>query len=350
MSLLSYIIFIVEFGALLVGGFRYRSLPSSLQFLEWFIVFTFGETIIEWVLASYNIQNLWMSHINTLIEFVLIMLMYFFWMKRTRNRSILSICFIVFGICWIVSKFTFESLSSLDGWTAPLSKVLQIVFSALLLLDVVKESNIAWINDPRIWVAAGIIIYSAGSLFIFALFNTMLQISPDRLKFVWSLNWILIIVSNLPLYMGLSVQEVTFNIWWTVALGTIALLAITVGFVAAIMTSKQKELVTKKRQIEELTISERKYRNLFEHSPAGMLRVTTEQWNVVDANSALLRMFGVQTLDEVKEVLSTMSPLDREYLVSELSTEGTVEDFKTLLQPQGWIGFLDILFCFGTFP
>ena len=179
-----------------MGGFRYRSLPRSLRFLEWLIILTFGETVIEWVIASYNIQNLWMSHINTLVEFVLIMLMYFFWMKRNLNRLMLNICLVMFVVCWIVSKFTFEPLSSLDGWTAPLSKVLQIVFSALLLLDVVKESDITWINDPRIWVASGVIIYSAGSLFIFALFNTMLQISPDRLKLVWSLNWILIIASN----------------------------------------------------------------------------------------------------------------------------------------------------------
>jgi hypothetical protein len=59
-------------------------------------------------------------------------------------------------------------------------------------------------------------------------------------------------------------QEVTFDIWWTVAFGTIALLAITVGLIVVVMTGKQKELVTKKRQLDELTISERKYRNLFE--------------------------------------------------------------------------------------
>ncbi|MGD0590849.1 MAG: PAS domain S-box protein [Bacteroidota bacterium] len=138
-------------------------------------------------------------------------------------------------------------------------------------------------------------------------------------------------------------QNVTFDIWWTVALGTIALLVMTVGLVAAVMTGKQKELVTKKRQLEELTISERKYRNLFEQSPAGMLRITTDQWNVVDANHALLRMFAVETLDEVKEVLYTMSPQDREYLVERFSAGQSVGDYKTLLHRKDgsefWISF-----------
>jgi two-component system, cell cycle sensor histidine kinase and response regulator CckA len=139
------------------------------------------------------------------------------------------------------------------------------------------------------------------------------------------------------------VQEVMPDIWWTVALGTIALLAITVGFVAAVMTGKQKELVTKKRQLEELTISERKYRNLFEQSPAGMLRITTDQWNVVDANHALLRMFAVQTLDEAKEVLYSMSPSDYKHLATRLLTDGAVEDYKTILRRKDgsefWISF-----------
>jgi two-component system, cell cycle sensor histidine kinase and response regulator CckA len=145
------------------------------------------------------------------------------------------------------------------------------------------------------------------------------------------------------LYTGLSVQEVTFDIWWTVALGTIALLVIAVGFIAAVVASKQKELVTKKRRYEELAESERKFRNLFEHSPAGMVRITTPHWNVVDANHALLRMFQVNTFEEVKEIIYTMSPLERKRLVAQLLSKGSVEDHETLLHRQDgsalWVSF-----------
>lgn len=138
-------------------------------------------------------------------------------------------------------------------------------------------------------------------------------------------------------------QEVTFDIWWTVALGTIALLTIAVGFVATVITSKQKELVTKKHQFEELAESERKFRNLFEHSPAGMLRITTQHWDVINANHALLRMFRVSTLDEVKETIYTISPQERRYLIAQLSAKGIVEDRETLLHRHDgsdlWISF-----------
>lgn len=197
MPLLSYIVLAVEFGTLLVGGFRYRNLPRPLRVLEWLVVFTVGEAIIERVLGYLHINNLWVFHVSTLVEYVLLSLLFFSWISHRRSRLVLTVCLVMFIIVWSISKFLFEPFSNIDGWTSALSKILQMVFSIVLLVDVVKESDIIWTNDPRIWVASGIIIYSAGSLFMFALFNEMLQISPDRLKLIWTLNWVLMIISNL---------------------------------------------------------------------------------------------------------------------------------------------------------
>jgi hypothetical protein len=194
---LFYISMLTEIVTALVGGLRYRTLPRPLRILEWLIIFAILEVGVQWALSYFGIHNLWTSHFFTLIEMVLVVLMYSSWMKNRRNRMILSLCLFVFIIFWIVSKFTFEPLSLVDGWTAAISKILQITFSTFLLVDVVKESDMNWTDDSRLWIIAGIIIYSAGSIFIFALFNKMLQISPDRLKIIWFLNWTLIIISNL---------------------------------------------------------------------------------------------------------------------------------------------------------
>jgi hypothetical protein len=103
----------------------------------------------------------------------------------------------VFIILWVVSKFSFEPLSLADDGTASISKILQIAFSVYLLVDIVKESDLLWTADPRFWVVVSIMIYAAGSLFWFALYNKMLQASPGQLKEVYSLNWTLMIISNL---------------------------------------------------------------------------------------------------------------------------------------------------------
>jgi len=197
MSVMFYIVVLVQVGAICVGGFRYRSLPRPLRLLEYLLVFSFVMTIIERILASHYINNLWAAHISTIVEFVIVLNIFSFWMKQHLKRLVLFGCLIGFIILWIISKLLFEPFSQFDGWTAAISKIIQITFSSILFVEVIKDSDIDWTKDPRFWVTTGVIIYSAGSLFLFALFNKMLQISPVYLMMMWSLNWILAIIANL---------------------------------------------------------------------------------------------------------------------------------------------------------
>jgi len=194
---LFYIYLLVQSVTAMVGGFRYRNLPRPLRILEWMIIISTVGVIAELIFASLHIHNLWMSHFYTLIELVCVTLICSSWMKQRRNRLLVLLCLSMFIFLWIISKFTFEPFSLLDGWTSAISKILQITFSGFILVDVVKESDIVWTDDPRLWIAGGVIIYAAGTLFWFALFNKMLQNSPERLMQVYSLNWILMIISNL---------------------------------------------------------------------------------------------------------------------------------------------------------
>ncbi len=197
LPVLVYISLLIEIVAGLVGGFRYRNLSHPLKILEWLIIVSILEAGLQWILASYNIRNLWTSHFYTLIEIAFLVFIYSSWTKKREYRLMLWLCLSAFIVLWVVSKFTFEPLSLLDGWTAAVSKVLQITFSAMILVDIVKESDVVWTSDSRFWVVAGIIIYSAGSLFFSALYNVMLQVSPDRLIVIMSMNWILMIVTYL---------------------------------------------------------------------------------------------------------------------------------------------------------
>jgi hypothetical protein len=196
---LFYAVTVIQGIVVLVGGFRYRSLPHPLRLLAWLLLFIFMWSIIEWIFASHGINNLWMSHISTVVEFVTVTLIFSSWLKFRYSHQMLFALLIGFVILWVISKFTFEPFTRLDGLTAVLSKILQITLSVLLLIKLVKESDseVVWTQDPRLWVAIGIILYSAGSLFLFALFNKMLQISPVYLMMTWSLNWIFLIISNL---------------------------------------------------------------------------------------------------------------------------------------------------------
>jgi hypothetical protein len=207
MKLFAYTVIAVEVGTLIVGGFRYRNLPRPLRILVWLIAFNIGLIGLEFIIASGKRNNLWLTHVSTIVEYVLIVFIFSSWIKHKTIRFVLMSSLPLFIVLWIVGKFTFEPLSFADDLTSTISKVLQISFSAYLLIIIVKDSDIAWRHDSRFWIAASVIIYAAGSLFIFALFNKMVQVSPDFLRMIWPLNWILAIISNLFFTLGFLCKE-----------------------------------------------------------------------------------------------------------------------------------------------
>ena len=82
--------------------------------------------------------------------------------------------------------------------------------------------------------------------------------------------------------------DTAVNILWTICVGTFVLLMLAVGFIMAIVQSKRREMIAKQRELEELAKSELKYRNLFENSLAGMVRLSNS-WDVSGSKSCFIR-------------------------------------------------------------
>ena len=126
--------------------------------------------------------------------------------------------------------------------------------------------------------------------------------------------------------------DTAVNILWTVGVGTVVLLLLAVGFIGAIVQSKRREMEAKQRELEELAKSERKYRNLFENSLAGMVRLTSDTWDVLEANRALLEMLGVKTPEEVRQIFETISIADRDQILTSLKNHGTIKNLEVTVR------------------
>jgi len=100
----------------------------------------------------------------------------------------------------------------------------------------------------------------------------------------------------------------------------------------AIVQSKRREVIAKQRELEDLAKSELKYRNLFENSLAGMVRISSDSWDVLDANRALLEMLGVKTPEEVKHIFGTIPIADRDQILTTLAHQGTIKNFEVTVR------------------
>jgi signal transduction histidine kinase len=125
--------------------------------------------------------------------------------------------------------------------------------------------------------------------------------------------------------------DTAIHILWTVSVGTLVLLLLAVGFITSIVQSKRREIVAKQHELEELAKSERKYRNLFENSLAGMVRLSSTSWDVMDANRALLEMLGVKTPEEVKQIFGSISAEDKNKIITTLELEGAIKNLELII-------------------
>jgi PAS domain S-box-containing protein len=140
-------------------------------------------------------------------------------------------------------------------------------------------------------------------------------------------------LDRLPIhFIEIILPDTTVNILWTIIVGTFVLLLLGIGFIMAIIQSKRRDMAAKQHEMDELAKREAKYRNLFENSLVGMLRLVANTWDVLEANNSILKMFGVNVSGEVKQILDSIPAKDKEHISKVLSESRTIKNFETSIR------------------
>jgi ligand-binding sensor domain-containing protein/signal transduction histidine kinase len=129
---------------------------------------------------------------------------------------------------------------------------------------------------------------------------------------------------------GASIRVIITPPYWQTLWFRMILLAVIAG--CAFWIYKWREIIAKQREMVELAKREKKYRNLFENSLAGMVRLSSNSWDVLDANLALLEMVGAKTPEEVKQIFGTISTADQNQIITTLTNQGTIKNLELTIR------------------
>ena len=130
---------------------------------------------------------------------------------------------------------------------------------------------------------------------------------------------------------GASIRVIITPPFWQTLWFRMILLAVIAG--CAFWIYKWREMIAKQREMEELAKREKKYRNLFENSLAGMVRISSNSWDVLDANYALLEMLGAKTAGRSKRNNSGRSrTADRNRILDTLANQGTIKNLEITIK------------------
>jgi len=150
-----------------------------------------------------HIHNIWVIHLATISEFIIIVLMFYFWDNSIYKKRIMLIIVFLFVVFWVIAKNTFEPFDQLDVYSAIVTQTIYIILAVSLLFKVLNDTQTTLKDDARIWIASGLIIYSAGTLFVVSLFNVVNESMPKLLNVIWYINWILVILVTLFFARGI---------------------------------------------------------------------------------------------------------------------------------------------------
>ena len=173
--------------------FYFRHLTGNMRILlALYFVFLLAEWIINYQ-AERNINNLWIFHVITILEYTTLTTVFIFWQKSLKAKNIIRLTIPIYLIIWILAKFSIEDFTSHDNFTASLSSVLLTCITLFTLLTYMKIHATSLQKAPWFWVSVGVLIYHTGNFFVFSLSTTI---------FIWGLHNCLNIIANLCIAGG----------------------------------------------------------------------------------------------------------------------------------------------------
>jgi hypothetical protein len=138
----------------------------------------------------------------TIIEFAAFSYFFFYHVRNKQMRNVIiltSLGFVIFNIVFTL----FADLANIDSIPIGIEAILIFVFFFYYLFEQTNGENGPFIyNKYDLWIVAGIMIYLAGSFFIYVLGN---QVDIETLGDFWLLTNVLYVLKNIFFAIGIFI-------------------------------------------------------------------------------------------------------------------------------------------------
>jgi len=115
-------------------------------------------------------------------------------LNRRRSKKVLLYISIAFTLFLFIYSYA-ANFKKVDTVNVGVETIIIIIFSFYFLYQLMNENKVLLIyNDYRFWIILGMVIYLAGSFFIYIYAD---QLSASEMKQFWFLTWIFYILKGI---------------------------------------------------------------------------------------------------------------------------------------------------------
>ena len=168
-----------------------------------YVVFSFAVELFTLYLAFNRINNLWVLHIYTLMEFAFIVVIFSQYVEMIQYRKSVPMILILYSIIWISSKIFLESFAEFDNYSSPPANILLILVAlrALYISGQAVEPTI-W-KMSFFWFSVAVLIKFVGDFTLFLFGEWFINLGLSDGISVWSIHWTINILSNIGFSLAL---------------------------------------------------------------------------------------------------------------------------------------------------
>jgi len=173
--------------AFVTGVRLYRFQSREMKLLVLYIGLALATEILLAVVGRQSIDNNWVSHPYTIIEYGILTYVFSRWQRSDLLRRVLVWSIFLFVVVEIGAVLFYENIRQFDSTSRTVEGIVFIGVAAFTLYGISRDETTIPLRDPRFWIAMTVLFYFAGTTVIFAVFSALIKIPSDQTKVIWLL-------------------------------------------------------------------------------------------------------------------------------------------------------------------
>lgn len=184
---------------------NYRILNREFKVLTYFFVASLLANVINSVLTYSHISNLFIFHIYTPIEAILLFLFFEHIFSENRIRSVIRFLMIAFPVYCFINYLFFQNGKVFNTYTHPIETLIFIGLCTYYfwLQSINNTSEIKWTSVPINWVISGLLLYFSSTFFLYLFSNLLLERYDSSVNiYIWKIHGVMVLIMYILCAIG----------------------------------------------------------------------------------------------------------------------------------------------------
>lgn len=152
------------------GLFKIKHLKKDTKILFAFFTVALITEIIVKILAYNKINNLWLFHVFTIVEYSFWVVVFSFWQREHKAKKILRASVFIFCMIWLLNLiFHIEHFNDYNNVSRSIESILLTAIALFTLYNCYLESEVVIYKNYIFYFSIGVLLYFSGNFMFFSL-------------------------------------------------------------------------------------------------------------------------------------------------------------------------------------